>query len=106
MSNLISLGAVADVPEGRGLTVRREGKAFAVFKLDGEIHVLNGECPHRGAALAEGCVENGRVFCPLHGWEFELRSGECVTNPAKPVRSYLVTIADGQVWVDAATEAV
>jgi len=34
-----------------------------------------------GADLANGCLRDGRLVCPLHGWEYD-RNGECVHVPA------------------------
>ena len=37
---------------------------------DGEVHVLDGYCPHMGADLSEGCVEGNSVRCPFHSWRW------------------------------------
>ncbi|GAA4096900.1 Rieske 2Fe-2S domain-containing protein [Zhongshania borealis] len=37
---------------------------------DGEIHVLDGYCPHMGADLSEGCVEGNSIRCPFHAWRW------------------------------------
>ncbi len=37
---------------------------------NGEIHVLDGYCPHMGADLSEGCVEGNSIRCPFHAWRW------------------------------------
>jgi phenylpropionate dioxygenase-like ring-hydroxylating dioxygenase large terminal subunit len=37
---------------------------------DGRPVVLGGRCSHMQADLSLGCVKNGRLACPLHGWEY------------------------------------
>lgn len=37
--------------------------------VDDSVHVMAAFCPHLGANLAGGCVKQGRVQCPFHGWE-------------------------------------
>ncbi|MBQ0795379.1 Rieske 2Fe-2S domain-containing protein [Zhongshania sp.] len=37
---------------------------------DGEIHILDGYCPHMGADLSEGCVEGSSIRCPFHAWRW------------------------------------
>lgn len=37
---------------------------------DGQIHVLDGYCPHMGADLSEGCVEGNSIRCPFHDWRW------------------------------------
>lgn len=46
-------------------------------------HAALDQCPHRGAALSNGCVKNNALQCPYHGWEFGSR-GECILIPAVP----------------------
>jgi phenylpropionate dioxygenase-like ring-hydroxylating dioxygenase large terminal subunit len=36
-----------------------------------------------GADLAQGCVKDGRLACPLHGWEYAT-DGRCESIPASP----------------------
>jgi len=42
------------------------------------------------------------VICPLHGWEFDLRSGVCMTVPGESVPSYHVTVQSGAVFLEEA----
>jgi phenylpropionate dioxygenase-like ring-hydroxylating dioxygenase large terminal subunit len=43
--------------------------------------VLGARCSHLGADLGLGCVKNGRIACPLHGWEYAA-DGRCEFIPA------------------------
>jgi len=47
---------------------------------DGEVNCLRDLCVHRGAKLSLGCVVDGRLRCPFHGWEYD-GSGACVRIP-------------------------
>ncbi|KAI5935406.1 Apoptosis-inducing factor 3 [Manis javanica] len=49
----------------------------------GLVRVFVDRCPHRGARLSMGRVENGHLECPYHGWQFA-DSGQCVKVPALP----------------------
>ena len=35
---------------------------------DGKVYVLDGYCPHMGAAIGNGKVKGNSVACPFHGW--------------------------------------
>ena len=39
-------------------------------------------------------VEGDIVICPLHGWEFDLRSGACMTVPGESVPQFTVTVEE------------
>lgn len=99
MAEFIPVAAVEAVPEGRGITVFAAGRNVALFKVDGEIHALDGLCPHKGGPLGEGFCENGRVYCPMHGWQFSIRTGECLDRPDKPAESLPVRIAGAMIEV-------
>ncbi|MEL7358369.1 MAG: aromatic ring-hydroxylating dioxygenase subunit alpha [Cyanobacteria bacterium J06560_6] len=53
-----------------------------VLWLDGEgkAAAVRDRCCHRTAKLSLGKVDNGRICCPYHGWEFSAK-GECVKVP-------------------------
>ena len=36
---------------------------------------LDRRCPHQGADLSHGSLEDGCVVCPRHGWRFDLSDG-------------------------------
>ena len=53
---------------------------------NGRICVAEAVCPHLGADLgpaAGGCVRDGRLLCPFHGYEFDT-TGQCVATPFAP----------------------
>jgi len=44
-------------------------------------HLVQRHCPHLGADLARfGNVEEGVLTCGLHGWQFDLETGACLTS--------------------------
>ncbi|MEJ7838148.1 MAG: Rieske 2Fe-2S domain-containing protein [Thermomicrobiales bacterium] len=49
------------------------------FELDG--YQVQRRCPHLKADLTRfGEVENGVLTCTLHGWQFEIATGKCLTS--------------------------
>ena len=45
-------------------------KLVAYRGEDGRVHILDGYCPHMGADLSLGCVEQNSIRCPFHGWRW------------------------------------
>lgn len=71
----------------------------AIFKVDGEVYALNNFCPHKlMPKIYEGNVENGCVICPLHGWQFNLKTGK-LHNGVTGLDSYEVKIDNDDVYV-------
>lgn len=71
-----------------------------VCNIGGELHAVDGVCPHRGALLAQGHLHtNGVVVCPWHGWAFDCTTGEGLTNPTVRLRQYQLREEDGNLVV-------
>lgn len=71
------------------------------------VHAWADQCPHRGARLSLGRVQDGQLECPYHGWQFDT-SGQCVKVPALPnfkppaahcAKTYSAQEAHGLIWV-------
>jgi UDP-MurNAc hydroxylase len=49
------------------------------FEVDG--YRVQRRCPHLKADLTRfGKIENGILTCTMHGWQFELATGKCLTS--------------------------
>nr|WP_145551783.1 aromatic ring-hydroxylating dioxygenase subunit alpha [Variovorax boronicumulans] len=71
--------------------VQLMGQHFVLFRDEtGRVGLLDRDCPHRGADLAYGRLENGGLRCAFHGWLFDA-SGQCLETPAEPAGSKLCT---------------
>ena len=81
------------------MAVYVRGEDVALFNLGGEIVAIGNECPHQSGSLADGRLEDGIVTCPLHGWEFDVWSGACLTIPGESVSRFPVRLADGAILV-------
>ncbi len=99
MSEFITVASLADLNPDRALRIKLADRELALFILDGNVFALDGRCPHRGGPLGEAMLENGKAYCPMHGWEFDVRTGACHDNPERPARCYPVQVIDGQVQV-------
>uniref|UniRef100_K3WKD0 Rieske domain-containing protein n=1 Tax=Globisporangium ultimum (strain ATCC 200006 / CBS 805.95 / DAOM BR144) TaxID=431595 RepID=K3WKD0_GLOUD len=65
-----------------GTKVEINGKDVAIFKNNGEFFAIDDTCPHQGASLHLGDIEeiDGMVCvsCPRHHWPFSLEDGSCI----------------------------
>ncbi|MEM8838561.1 MAG: aromatic ring-hydroxylating dioxygenase subunit alpha [Pseudomonadota bacterium] len=60
------------------------GERLVLFRdQDGELGLISRHCPHRGADLCYGRLEDNGLRCPFHGWHFD-RTGQCVEQPGEP----------------------
>jgi nitrite reductase/ring-hydroxylating ferredoxin subunit len=93
------VGSVEDLPPGRGATVELiDGTELALYNVGGELFAIENFCPHKGAPLADGRLCGHTVECDLHGWQFDIRTGDCLTNKGG-IETYEVLIEDGQIKI-------
>ena len=71
----------------------------AVFKVDEDYYAIQNMCSHSEADLADGEVYDFKVECPLHGAEFDLKTGEALTLPATKSVTVFTTQVDGDSLV-------
>ena len=92
----ITVGKTEDVPAGRSATVKLKGGAeVALFNSGGKFYAIENFCPHKGVPLADSPLHGShQVECDLHGWRFDLRTGECFTKRSCSIEAYEVLIED------------
>lgn len=95
----VTVGPVGDSPRGSCKTIDlSEGRQLALYNVDGEFYATENSCPHKGAPLAEGRLCDHVIECDWHGWQFDVRTGECLTVPEK-VETYEVVVENGVVKI-------
>jgi nitrite reductase/ring-hydroxylating ferredoxin subunit/DMSO/TMAO reductase YedYZ heme-binding membrane subunit len=76
------------------------GERIAVFRDGNQIGALTNVCAHQNGPLGEGCIVNGLVTCPWHGYEYRLEDG-CAPPPfTEKLVTYRVRLRDGVIEVD------
>ncbi|MBI3083984.1 MAG: Rieske (2Fe-2S) protein, partial [Candidatus Omnitrophica bacterium] len=75
------------------------GKTIAVFNCDGTFYAVDNTCVHRGGPLGEGSLSGTTVTCPWHGWEYDVASGTCLTNPAAKIQRFDVKVDGDDVLI-------
>jgi nitrite reductase (NADH) small subunit len=98
MASFVKVAAAGDIAPGAGVCVEVGGRQVAVFNVDGAFYAIDNTCPHRGGPLAEGELEGTAVTCPWHAWQFDLKTGESLTDDSR-VDRFDVQVSDGQVLV-------
>ena len=74
------------------------GTELALYNVDGEYYATDNFCPHRGAALSDGAMIGHVVECSLHGWQFDVRTGECLTV-TETIKTFEVRVVGGMICV-------
>ena len=101
MAKLIKIAAAKDVPPGQAAAFTVEGQRIALFNVEGTYYAIGDSCTHRGGSLSEGDVQGTKVTCPLHGADFDLKTGTVMRPPApQGVPCYRVVIEGDDVKIE------
>jgi nitrite reductase/ring-hydroxylating ferredoxin subunit len=93
---------VADVPPGAMLGVLAGGQRLLVANVAGEYYAMNAKCNHLGGPLDRGTLGGSIVICPLHGSQWDVRTGNLVSfsRPLPPERTYPVSVEGDEIVVE------
>lgn len=99
---LTRIASKSDLPiEGQAKEFTLAGKVICVANVGGEFSAMDNVCLHRGGPLGQGMVEDGKIVCPWHGWQYDPKTGEVGHNPNARVAVYPLTIEGEEVFIDA-----
>lgn len=84
-----TLCVLDELKEGQATPVEIDGYRLAVFLHNGRPHVLDDACPHAGASMSGGWVQEGCAVCPRHLWRFELETGKLQGTESDGLRTYV-----------------
>lgn len=114
MEKMRPVASLNQIPPGERKIIDYKGIEIGLFNIDGEIHAILNRCPHMGAPLCQGKLQNeiesetpGRYLtryqtvlrCPWHKWEFRLIDGSCITSPDTRVKVFETQIKNGEIYL-------
>lgn len=105
MSEFQTVARIGDIPDGEGRAFPVNGKLVGLFRVDDEYFAINDICPHMGASLSSGYMQDGKVMCPWHAWRFDVRDGTWCDNPKVKTDSYPVRVVGDEIQVSVPTAA-
>lgn len=107
-----------DIGEDERIIVEVEGREIGIFRHDDEYYALLNWCAHQAGPCAEGSVtgtidatfdresleliesytREGEILnCPWHGWEYDLKTGKCLSRSGVELPSYSVEERAGKI---------
>lgn len=109
------VAAPDELGDGERKIVTIGATEIGVFRIDGRYVAWRNVCPHAGAPVCRGLVEDlvapSGVYeynldedrqvlrCPWHGWEFELTTGRHLTDGAVRLKGHRVVANSLGVYV-------
>jgi phenylpropionate dioxygenase-like ring-hydroxylating dioxygenase large terminal subunit len=95
---------------GRVKALSLLGRNLAIYRgANGQVVAMDAYCPHMGAHLAEGRVEENGIRCFFHNWKYDAE-GVCIDVPSlgKPlpvcIKTWQTAEKYGMIWIWAGRE--
>ncbi|MBM4128362.1 MAG: non-heme iron oxygenase ferredoxin subunit [Nitrospira sp.] len=99
MEGFQKVAQLDDLAPGRSKKVSVDGRAIALFNVDGKFYAIHNSCPHEGGPLADGRLKGYVVACPWHDLAFDIRNGQGTDGGGYCVGSYEVRVEGTDIWV-------
>lgn len=100
MENFQKVASLNELTTQDGFPIRVDNISVALFKLEnGEIYAVENSCPHVGAPLHNGIIEDKTITCLWHGWCFDLSNGESSNCPGVKIKSFPTKVINDEIWI-------
>ena len=76
----IILGTIDEVNNKLPFSFLFNKNRYCLTRIGGEYIAYSAICPHMLGPLDEAPVSRGIVECPWHGYQFDIRTGDCVSG--------------------------
>ncbi len=92
---------LADIAEGKPYCTELGEHTIALFLIGGRYYAINNICSHAGGPLCKGALKGSVIQCPIHGAQFNVKTGAVVGPPAvRPQLTYPVRVRGEAVEVE------
>ena len=93
--------SLSSIKDGAVIGVDVGGTPVALFNLGGTVFATHNVCTHALALLSEGWIEDGKIECPLHQGQFDIRTGKALCAPlTEDLRTYAAKVDGDVILVD------
>jgi nitrite reductase/ring-hydroxylating ferredoxin subunit len=97
----VVVARVDELTAGAPRLVEVSGLRIVLTRVGDAVYACGDVCAHKGGPLSDGKLSGTRLACPWHGWQYDVRTGQCLfPGRGAGVASYPVEIANGEVRLD------
>lgn len=93
---------IEDLRDGVPKRVEIDGQGVLLCRINESVHAVQDMCTHEDVSLSLGVLCEHRLRCPLHGSEFDVRTGQVLDEPAdENLKTFPTRVENGWVFVSA-----
>ena len=104
-ADFVPLLAEAKLAVGQIRAFTVKGWPVIVARSAAGLRAMLNRCSHAATALEGGRVRRDFIICPLHGAQFDLATGACLSPTRYPtIRTFPLVVQDGMIAVQVPEE--
>jgi len=94
----VKVANIGELKVGQMKLVHVAGRRIVLARLESGHVAFDDHCTHRGGPLSDGVLACNTVQCPWHGSQFDVKTGQVKSGPAKKsIPTYAVEETDREV---------
>ncbi|MEZ5829688.1 MAG: NifU family protein [Dongiaceae bacterium] len=97
--NWVFAARLDDLPEGEPVQMSVQGQDLILWRSGAVVSCFQNACAHLGMPIDAGEVVDSIITCPYHGFQYDLRSGECLTAPEVRLQPHAVRLIGSRVEI-------
>ncbi len=76
--------------------IKAGNQNLCLVGFEGKLYAVSAKCPHAGGELAGGWCEKGQIICPIHRYQYDLKTGKGAAGQGDYIDTFPVEVrADG-----------
>lgn len=80
--------------------VEFSGREVLLCRSGQSVYAVDNLCSHAAERLCNGRLKGERIYCPLHGAAFDIKTGEALSRPASvPIDTFEVVLQEGEIFL-------
>jgi 3-phenylpropionate/trans-cinnamate dioxygenase ferredoxin component len=99
MAEFVKVATLSELAAGVAKAVEVNGRAIALFNVNGKVYATDNTCLHQGGPLGEGTLEGHVVTCPWHMWQYNVTNGENLEDSMLKLETFPVKVEGDDIKV-------
>jgi nitrite reductase/ring-hydroxylating ferredoxin subunit/alkylhydroperoxidase/carboxymuconolactone decarboxylase family protein YurZ len=89
--------ASAKAKDGEVMRTEVDGRGLFVYRNQKTYQVYDSRCPHQSTDIPQLALKGSTLTCPKHGWEFDVKSGDCIKKGNSPLKRIESKVVKGRL---------
>jgi nitrite reductase/ring-hydroxylating ferredoxin subunit len=99
MPEWVNVAENMPVKEASIQKLKAGNRVICLVGFEGKYYAISAKCPHAGGELAGGWCKDGNIICPLHRYEYNLKTGRGAAGQGDYIDTFPVEVREEGVFV-------